>query len=222
MRRYKNLFDKVIELDNLFLAWDEFKVGKRSRPDVELFELELEKHLFTLRGELQNQTYKHSGYTNFFINDPKRRHIHKATVRDRIVHHAVFTILNPIFENMFIDNSFSCRIGKGSHRGVEAVADMLRKESRNNSRPCYALKCDVKKFFDSIDHQILLAFLSERIRDTKMMNLLTELVESYENFASFGEREREREREYLCFAQKRNTNRQSDISAFRQHLYECV
>ena len=127
----------------------------------------------------------------FFISDPKRRHIHKATVRDRVAHHAVFNILNPIFEKTFIANSFSCRIGKGSHKGVEIVTDMIRKVSRNNSRPCYALKCDVQKFFDSIDHQILLSFLSERIQDEKMMRLIRELIGSYESGKSGIKRERE-------------------------------
>jgi RNA-directed DNA polymerase len=197
VKKYKNVFDKVIELDNIFSAWDEFKKGKCLRPDVGRFELDLETELFKLHDDLKNEAYLHGPYMGFFISDPKRRHIHKATVRDRVVHHAVFNILNPIFEKAFIANSFSCRIGKGSHRGVETLAGMLRKVSQNNSRPCYVLKCDVQKFFDSIDHQILLSFLSEKIRDVKMIRLLNELVGSYENGKSeIREREREREREY--------------------------
>ena len=193
MKTYKNLFDKTIELDNLFSAWDEFKKGKTSRPDVGLFELGLETHIFKLHEELRDETYTHDPYEGFFISDPKRRHIHKATVRDRVIHHAVFSVLNPLFEKTFIAHSFSCRIGKGSHKGVEALADMLRKESKNNTRACYALKCDVQKFFDSIDHEILISFLQKRIRGKKMMRLLIRLVESYREEKAEFKRERERE-----------------------------
>ena len=192
MKKYKNVFDKVIELENLFSAWDEFKRGKRLRPDVGHFELGLETEIFKLHDDLKNQSYQHGPYMGFFINDPKRRHIHKATVRDRVIHHAVFNILNPIFEKTFIVDSFSCRIGKGSHKGVETITDMVRKVSKNNSGPCYALKCDIQKFFDSIDHQILLSFLSKKIRDEKMMRLIRELIGSYASEKS-GIRERERE-----------------------------
>lgn len=180
MRIYNNIFNNVVELENLFSAWDEFKHGKRSRPDVALFERDLEIEIFKLQRELTDQTYRHAPYEGFFISDPKRRHIHKAIVRDRVIHHAVFKILNPIFEETFISNSFSCRIGKGSHKGVEAVANMLTKASKNNSRPCYALKCDVQKFFDSINHDILIFLLQQRIKDQKMSWLLKELVHSYE------------------------------------------
>jgi len=194
MKTYKDVFEKVINLENLFSAWEEFKHGKGSRPDVELFERDLEPNVFGLNGDLKCGNYKHGLYTGFFIADPKRRHVHKAIVRDRVLHHAVFSILNPIFEPTFIAASFSCRIGKGSHRGVEAVAGMLKKVSRNNSRPCYVLKCDIRKFFDTINHHILLSRLSRKIRDVKMMSLLRELIESYSSEAEFM-RERERERE---------------------------
>lgn len=211
MKVYKNVFNKVIELDNLFSAWDEFKKGKRSRPDVAYFEFELETHIFKINDELRDETYRHGPYEGFFISDPKRRHIHKATVRDRIIHHAVFSILNPLFENTFVANSFSCRIKKGSHKGVDVVTNMLRKESKNNSRPCYALKCDIQKFFDNIDHQILLSFLTKRIQDEKMIRLLEELIGSYKNEAEF---KRERERESWRYAPQRNTNRKPYIPAF--------
>ena len=181
----------MVNLENLFLAWDEFKKGKRSRPDVEHFEFNLETNIFKIYNELIQQTYKHSPYAGFFINDPKRRHIHKATVRDRIVHHAVFSILNPIFEKSFIATSYSCRIRKGSHKGVDMVAKMIRKISRNNSRPCYVLKCDIQKFFDSIDHQILLSILFKKIHDERTKWLLNELIESYEKKRNLRERERE-------------------------------
>src|SRR3989344_4689233 len=190
MKIYKDVFNKIVDLEHLFLAWTEFKRGKGSRADVMEFEMNLEPNLFELHRDIEKMTYKHGQYFGFFITDPKRRHVHKATVRDRVLHHAVFTILNHIFEPTFIACSFSCRVGKGSHKGIDAVQTMLRRESWNNSRVCYALKCDIKKFFDTIDHDILLSFIARKIKDIKMMRLTKELVESCKNETEF-KRERE-------------------------------
>ncbi len=205
---YKNLFNKIISLENLFDAWNQFKLGKRLKPDVMQFELELEKNVFDLYSELQNKTYSHAPYSGFFITDPKLRHIHKATVRDRVVHHAVYNILYPIFEITFIQNSFSCRIGKGTHKGVIAVKEMLRKVSRNNTRGCYALKCDIRKFFDSVDQEILLSILKRRIGDKDVLWLMERLIHSY-NAKSGITRERES-----------NTNWKSHFPTLCQCLYE--
>ena len=165
----------------LFLAWEEFKKEKSSKLDVLLFEQELEHNIFKLATDLRMERYKHDKYIGFYISDPKSRHIHKATVRDRVLHHAIFSVLNPIFEPTFIPNSFSCRVGKGSHKGVLCLRGMLNKESRNNTRACYALKCDVRKFFDSIDHDILMRILDRKIKDKKTMNLLREIIGSFES-----------------------------------------
>jgi retron-type reverse transcriptase len=191
---YKNIFNKLISPENLFLAWDQFKSGKRSKNDVMGFEMDLEQNIFSLAKDLKDKTYVHGAYTGFFISDPKLRHIHKATVRDRVLHHAVFNSLNPIFEPTFINDSFSCRVGKGTHKGVSAVANMLRKVSKNNTRNCYALKCDIRKFFDSVDHEILKSILAKRIKDPGITWLVDRLVDSYNSLAEARERERERER----------------------------
>lgn len=179
MKIYKDLFDKIIQPETLFLAWKEFRKGKGKKFDVLLFEQELEQNIFKLARELKTKTYKHDKYSDFFISDPKQRHIHKATVRDRILHHAIVMVLNPVFEPTFIANSFSCRIGKGSHKGVDMLRKMLLKESKNNTRQCYVLKCDVQKFFDSIYHDILLSILRKKIKDFDLMWLLENVVESY-------------------------------------------
>ncbi len=166
MKTHKNLFNLIITPENLFQSWDEFKRGKNKKDDVLEFEKNLEQHIFQLHRELRDKTYRHSHYVGFRICDPKLRHIHKATVRDRVLHHAVFNILNRVFEPTFIPTSFSCRIGKGTHKGVRSVAKMLRKESSNNTKHCYALKCDIKKFFDTVDHTILRSILRKKITDT--------------------------------------------------------
>ena len=161
------------------MAWDEFKRGKGGKPDVLHFEKNLEQEIFALHRDLVGKTYRHGPYTGFYIYDPKLRHIHKATVRDRVLHHAIFKILNRAFEPTFIPTSFSCRIGKGTHKGVLAVEKMLRQVSQNYTQPCYALKCDVRKFFDTVDHGILLALLRRKIKDPDTMWLMEEIVESF-------------------------------------------
>jgi retron-type reverse transcriptase len=198
MKFYTNIFEQVISTENLFLSWNEFKKGKLKKKDVLEFEWNLEKNIFELHRNLKYHTYKHDVYYSFLITDPKLREIHKATVVDRVLHHAIFRILNPIFEPTFISNSFSCRIGKGNHKGVNCLAKKIRQVSRNNTRTCYILKCDVKKFFDSVDHKILLALLKRKISDPDTMWLLEEIIQSFEKQSICGanrERERERERE---------------------------
>jgi retron-type reverse transcriptase len=179
MKICKNIFIKVIEPETLFSAWEEFRRGKSKKPDVLSFEEDLEANIFKLARDLSSKRYSHEGYTGFYICDPKLRHIHKASVRDRVLHHAITTVLNPIFEPTLIPNSFSCRVGKGTHKGLDALRTMLRKVSKNNTRQCYVLKCDVRKFFDSIDHDILLSILRRRIEDSDMMLLLENIIESY-------------------------------------------
>ncbi len=180
MRKYYNLFQEVIAPEALFLAWDEFRVGKGNKADVLNFEWELEQNIFELRRELREKTYRHGPYTDFYISDPKVRHIHKSLVRDRVVHHAVFRALNRIFEPTFIADSFSCRVGKGTHKGVQRVQTMIRQVSQNGTHSCFALKCDVKKFFDSVDHETLLSILKKRISDPDFLWLFEEIIESYQ------------------------------------------
>lgn len=186
MRIYKNIFERIISPENLFSAWDSFKSDKRSKPDVLRFEWNLERNIFQLHRDLKNKTYKHSPYEGFYIKDPKQRHIHKATVRDRILHHAVFSVVNPIFEPTFIPTSFSCWVGYGTHKGVEILEKIMREASRNNTRSCFVLKCDIRKFFDSVNHEILLSIIKKRIKDVDVAWLLESIVRSYESAPSRG------------------------------------
>lgn len=179
MKIYKNVFEQIISLENLFLAWDRFKVGKQRKRDVQEFEWRLEENIFQLHRDLKYRRYKHGPYTSFYISDPKQRHIHKAAVRDRVLHHAVLSVLNPIFESTFIPTSFSCRKGKGTHKGVAILESMIRKVSRNYSRLCLALKCDIKKFIATVDHQILLNIIQRKIKDDKAIWLLSEIIKSF-------------------------------------------
>jgi len=179
MRVYKNIFDKIISLENLFSAWDKFKGDKQKKRDVQRFEWQLEENIFQLHRDLRYKRYKHGAYVSFYIHDPKQRHIHKAIVRDRILHHAVFNVLNPIFEPTFIPNSLSCRIDKGTHKGIDILDKTLKQISNNSFKPCFALKCDIKKFFETVDHSILLSIIHKRIKDADAVRLLEEIIESF-------------------------------------------
>ena len=174
-----HVFDQISSLENLILAWGEFKRGKRSKLDVKKFEFFLEDELFSLRTDLCTKKYSHEAYTPFYVTDPKLRHIHKATVRDRVLHQAIFRVLYPIFDPSFIFDSYACRVNKGTHRGVDRLEELARKLSHNNSRTIFSLKCDVKKFFDSIDHSILRNLIERKISDPDVLWLVQVILDSY-------------------------------------------
>lgn len=172
-------FDDIISVENLLEAWKEFVKGKRNKKDVWEFSLRLMDNIFSLRRGLTDQTYVHGGYQEFKINDPKPRNIHKACVRDRLLHHSIYRILYPFFERTFIADSYSCRLGKGTHRAVNQLRQLAYKVSRNNARTCWILKCDIKKFFASVNHTTLLNILLEYITDKKVIWLLKQVISSF-------------------------------------------
>lgn len=160
--------------------------------DVQDFEFRLEDNIFCLHQELKNKTYVHASYRRFQIFDPKHRVIHKAEVRDRVVHHAIYRILAPIFESSFIFDSYSCRIGKGTHAAVDRLAGFAGKVSKNYTGPCWALKCDIRKFFDSINHKVLERLIRNKIGDPDTLWLVEGISRSFEVVDNSVERERER------------------------------
>ncbi len=175
------IFHEVVSVANLFAAWNEFKKGKRKKRDVALFELHLENNIFALHRVLTNKTFFHEPYTDFYVCDPKRRHIHKASVRDRVLHQAIFRVLYPVFDKHFIFDSYSSRLNKGTHAGVARLKDACCKVSRNWKSSAWVLKCDVRKFFDSIDHGILRSLINEKVDDMELLALLDILFASFEN-----------------------------------------
>ncbi|MFH1111773.1 MAG: reverse transcriptase domain-containing protein [Patescibacteria group bacterium] len=174
-----NLFERIVSLKNLLLAWREFRRGKRNKPDVQQFEFSLEDNLFKIHQELLIGAYKNDPYVSFYVTDPKLRHIHKASVRDRVIHQAVFRVLYPIFDASFIFDSYSCRLDKGTHRAVVRLEIFLRKMSRNFQQSVWALKLDIRKFFDAVDHDILLGLIRKKISDQKILCLIEGIVRSF-------------------------------------------
>lgn len=137
-------------------------------------------NILELRQELIDKTYKHSQYEAFTINDSKTRSIHKAKVRDRLLHHAIVRILYPYFDQKFIYDSYSCRLGKGTHRGIERLKCFGRKASKNNTKTVWVLKCDIRKFFASIDKEILKDILRKYIQDLDILWLFGKVVDSFQ------------------------------------------
>ncbi len=176
-------FEKIANAQNLLEAWPEFLDGKSKKRDVQEFQLHLMDNILSLRADLINGTYRHGGYEHFKISDPKPRDIHKASVRDRLVHHAIYRKLHPFFDRTFIADSFSCRLEKGPLVAINRFRSFARAASRNNTRTCWALKGDVRKFFANIDHTTLMEMLASYIPDKKILTLLKEVIDSFSSTA---------------------------------------
>lgn len=141
--------------------------------------MKLMDNILSLHTDLTEKTYTHGPYAAFNINDPKPRSIHKALVRDRLLHHALYRILYPFFDKIFIADSFSCRFGKGTHRAMRRFQAFGRKVGKNGTKSCWVLKCDVRKFFASIDQAILIEILGSYIPDRDILKLLAEIIGSF-------------------------------------------
>jgi retron-type reverse transcriptase len=136
-------------------------------------------NILSLHIELKNKLYTHGGYEFFKILDPKPRDIHKASVRDRLLHHAIYRVLESHFDRKFIFDSYSCRNGKGTHCAIDRLNFFARKVSKNNTKQCWVLKCDIRKFFASTDQKILIEILDRQIADKNIVWLLEKVVESF-------------------------------------------
>lgn len=174
------IFQHIISKENLFAAWREFQKGKMGKEDVLVFSEHFEKHLLQLHTDLVREKYKHGPYMRFLIQDPKLRHIAKASVRDRVLHHAICRIITPSFDRAFIFDAYSSRKTKGVHRAIERLQSLAQKLSRNNTQTVWVLKCDVRKFFDSVGHNRLLELCTRRVHDDKVMALLKDILDSFE------------------------------------------
>jgi len=167
-------------------AWKKFKRGKGNKLSIQAFEYNLESEIIALHQSLVAKTYTPEPYKPFYVYDPKKRFIHKAEVIDRVVHQAVINIIEPLFDKKFIYDSYACRLGKGTHRAIARLRYFLQKASRNNTKKVWILKCDIKKFFDSIDHAILKEVLCQHIDCIDTRWLIDRIVDSFEKTPRVG------------------------------------
>ncbi len=165
------MYDQLISWENLLLAYRKASKGKRGHANVAAFEYRLEDNLLALHAELQDQTYRPGGYVSFYIHEPKRRLISAAPFRDRVVHHALCNLTEPIFERSFIADSYANRVGKGTHRALDRCQHFTR-------RHAYVLQCDIRQFFPAIDHAVLRATLARKIDDPRVLWLADQILAS--------------------------------------------
>lgn len=175
MKRYNNLFDKIVTLDNLELAEKKARKNKGNRKEIIEFLTHKDKLLLQLQEKLINEKYVTSEYSTFIIREPKERLIFKLPFYpDRIVHHAIMNVLEPIWVSIFINNTYSCIKGRGIHKAVKDIKKDLKDEDGTK----YCLKLDIKKFYPSINHNILKCIIRKKIKDKKLLNLLDEIIDS--------------------------------------------
>jgi retron-type reverse transcriptase len=168
----RELFAQVASFGNLWSAAHKAALGKRARPDVAAFLCDLERQVLRLEGELKSGTWRPAGYHTFTIYEPKQRVICSAPFADRVVHQALVQVVEPVFERVFIGDSYACRLGKGTHAAIDKVAAWAR-------RYPWVLKLDVEKYFPSVDHEVCLAQLTRRVACERTLDLFACILASW-------------------------------------------
>ncbi|MDP2866017.1 MAG: reverse transcriptase/maturase family protein, partial [Elusimicrobiota bacterium] len=176
MNTSKQLYERVCSFENLYSAFLKAARGKSARLDCAGFAYGREREILQLQSELLNGTYRHGPYREFEVKDPKRRQVKAAPFRDRVAHHALCNVIEPIFEARFIPDSFACRKGKGTLAALEKCRTLARRFCGG-----YVLKADISKFFYSVDHGIMLNTLGQRLADKRMLALISEILASSED-----------------------------------------
>ena len=172
MQTYTNLYDKIYSYNNLLLAYKKARKGKTKKDYVLEYGANLIKNLLKLQEELINETYKPASLKRFVIRDPKIRVIHISKFKDRIVHHALCNIIEPIFEKIFIYDSCASRKNKGNLFALKRFDLFKRKVTKNNTRNCFILKADIRHYFQEVNHSILIKIIENKISDKKIMSLI--------------------------------------------------
>ena len=188
MQTHKNIYPEIYNLSNLLLAWRKARKGKTKKPYVNEFEKDTIRNLLLLHEELKNKTYFPKHLKTFILRDPKTRKINKSAFRDRIVHHALVRILEPIFDKTFIYDSCANRKGKGNLFALKRFEKYQRKITNNLTSGGYCLKADIKHYFQEVDNSILINLLRKKINDEKTISLIRKILDN----KTISERERER------------------------------
>lgn len=163
-----------MSLGNIWNCWFLFRRGKKASHDIDAFEYTLETNLSGLQADIADGSYRHGGYWIFTVTENKRREIAVASVRDRVVHRLLYEYLVPIYDKTFIFDVWSCRKGKGLVGAIERTQDIFSRYPE-----AFVWRADIKKFFDSVDHDVLKRILSLRITDPAALRLLRQVIDSY-------------------------------------------
>lgn len=162
----------------MFSAWRIFRRGKGRRKDIMDFEMHLEDNIFSLYEEVKNDKYRHSLYKHFQIFDNKKRDIYKAEIKDRIIHQIIYDYLSSIFDPLFISDSYASRKNKGQYKAINVFRYFI-KLAGSAHRDCYILKCDVRKYFDNVNHEVLFNLIKEKVPCEKILKIIKEIISSY-------------------------------------------
>ena len=190
MKTYNKIYPQICSVENLNLAFKKAKKGKSKKDYIISFESKLNEEINKLHLELISKTYNPTPLKKFIIRDPKLRTIHSSIFRDRVVHHAIINILEPIFDKIFIYDSFASRYKKGTHKAVVRFKSFLRKVSgngglikkafNNNSVKGFVFKADIKHYFNSMDHEVLIEILERKIKDEELIWLIRAILNNFE------------------------------------------
>lgn len=174
MKRIGNLYDKICSAENIRLAYEKARKGKSKQYGVRFFEINLEDNLAAIRCELISGSYKTSEYKVFTIYDPKEREIYRLPFRDRVVHHAIMNVLENIWTSIFITYTYSCIKGRGIHGAMRHI----KRDLKDITGTKYCLKLDIRKFYPSINHEILKQIIRRKIKDARLSQLLDGIIDS--------------------------------------------
>jgi len=193
MKTYNNIYPEIISLKNLILAWKNARKGKTNKDYIKEFEINLPNHLKLLNNELTLQTYKPQSLKTFILRDPKTRKISKSVFRDRIVHHVLIQIIEPVFDKIFIYDSCANRKEKGTLLALDRFEIFRRKITKNFTSQGYCLKADIKHYFQEVDRKILIEIIQKRIKCEETMWLIKQILNNKVEI------ERERERREILY-----------------------
>jgi len=171
MKRHSNLWQQLVSFENIFLAFTKAVKGKGYKLYVLEFMKDFEHNILALQQSLINKSYQPGNYTAFFIYEPKKRMISAAPFADRIMHHCVINVIGPIFEATFVSQSYANQVNKGTHRAIRDVQSAMRLHR-------YVLHCDIRKYFPSIDHEILKNIIRRKIKDPDILWLINLIIDS--------------------------------------------
>ena len=174
MKRAGNLYDTICSTENLYAAYLKAKQGKVKSYGVVLFEKNFESNMEAIQAELISGCYHTSEYSVFKIYDPKERDVYRLPFRDRVVHHAIMNVVGEIWVSTFISHTYACIKG----RGINGVLVHLKRDLKDVENTQYCLKMDIRKFYPSIDHEILKAIVRKKIKDIRLFKLLDEIIDS--------------------------------------------
>jgi len=176
MKRYGNVFPRILYFGTLYKAYNNARRGRRYKSEILLFGYCLEKNLLELQKELRKKSYKHGNYRNFVVYDAKKREIKAASFKDRVIHKAVHDTIEPLFDRSFIYDSYACRKNKGIYKAINRLELFLCNPSNK-----YYLQCDISKYFKSIDHEVLLFLVEKKIKDSNALWLIGKIVDITNN-----------------------------------------